>query len=119
MRHPTRLWSASLLAVLAITLLPGCIAYERNQSVVPDRVTLASEGIQVGSTPASWLSQTLGAPDSTQAVDGGEVWRYAIDTSRQTTVQALPLLRVAMASQQQTLFCFEVSDDIIIRQWQE
>ncbi|MCR9277688.1 MAG: hypothetical protein NXH85_06905 [Pseudomonadaceae bacterium] len=110
---------ATTLILLAVTLVPGCIAYERSQSVVPDRVAKASDGVQLGKTPGSWLIETLGAPDSIQSGDGGDVWRYAVDTSARTTLQALPLIHVAVASEQQTQFCFEITDGVIARQWRE
>lgn len=119
MHNARQAWQAATVTVLAALLVPGCIAYERNQSVIPERVTHASGGIQLGRTPASWLNETLGTPDSTQDVDGGDVWRYAIDTSRRTKVQALPLIHIALASEQQTMFCFEISDGVIVRQWRE
>ncbi len=119
MQKAHRIWKATALTVVATTMLAGCIAYERDQSVLPDRMVLASDGIQPGRTPASWLNATLGAPDSIQEIEGGVVWRYAIDTSRQTTMQALPLIHIAVASKQETVFCFQVSDDVIIRQWRE
>lgn len=119
MRFPGQSWQIIALALLTALTLNGCIAYERNQAIVPDRMFRASDGIQPGRTPASWLTQTLGAPESSQDIDGAEVWRYPVDTSSRTTLQALPLIHVALASEQEAVFCFEISDGVIVRQWRE
>ncbi len=111
-----------LLLVGALFTFSGCAVVSNHSHSKIEGTKVSSETlsrIEIGETSKSWLISALGAPDSANGIEEGELLKY---TSSRITKRHGHLLFVIDSSSERIekeTYYFEFKDGVLRRYWKE